>query len=118
MAHSQENIFSPYPNLQEHRVIEVNDFDKAEILARVWKFDLILIDREITNPQAYLQELSQHRRLKKIPLVICDLETIKAAVEFPEFSIFPCLILRNKSTSVSIKNTEILLSVLQVAAGR
>ncbi|CCH68309.1 hypothetical protein RINTHH_21540 [Richelia intracellularis HH01] len=56
--------------------------------------------------------------MKKIPLVICDLETIKAAVEFPEFSIFPCLILRNKSTSVSIKNAEILLSVLQVAAGR
>ncbi|NRB08948.1 MAG: hybrid sensor histidine kinase/response regulator [Richelia sp.] len=118
LIHSPENFFNPHPHLPEHRVIEVDDLEQAELLARVWKFDLILIDREINNPQTYLQKLSQRPRLKKLPLVICDTETTKATANFPEFSVFPCLTAINTDAVGDSKTTEILLSVLQIAAGR
>ncbi|MDJ0798186.1 MAG: hybrid sensor histidine kinase/response regulator [Calothrix sp. MO_167.B12] len=118
LIHSEEDFFNPHPQLPEHRVIEVDDLEQAELLARVWQFDLILLDREIANPQTYLQKLSQHRRLKNLPLVICDVKTTQAASLIPELSVFPCLTPLNIQTIGSHKTTEILRSVLQIAAGR
>jgi signal transduction histidine kinase/CheY-like chemotaxis protein len=118
LIHSQEDFFNPHPQLPEHRVIEVDDLDQAELLARVWQFDLILIDRAIANPQTYLQKISQRPRLKNLPLVICDVATIQASAQFPELSVFPCLTPVSTETIGSSKATEILLSVLQIAAGR
>ncbi|MDJ0675088.1 MAG: ATP-binding protein [Calothrix sp. MO_167.B42] len=118
LIHSEEDFFNPHPQLPEHRVIEVDDLDQAELLARVWQFDLILLDREIPSPQTYFQKLSQHRRLKSLPLVICDVTSIQAAAQFRELSVFPCLTPLNAQTVGSNKTTDILLSVLQIAAGR
>ncbi len=118
LIHSEEDFFTPHPKLSEHRVIEVDDLEQAELLARVWQFDLILLDREIPNPQTYLQKLNQHRRLKNLPLVICDVTTTQAAAKFSELSVFPCLTPLNTETTGSNKTTDILLSVLQIAAGR
>ncbi len=118
LIHSEQDFFNPHPQLPEHRVIEVDDLEQAELLARVWQFDLILLDREIANPQTYLKKLSQHRRLKNLPLVICDVKTTQAASLIPELCVFPCLTPLNTQTIGSHKTTEILRSVLQIAAGR
>ncbi|WP_238178366.1 ATP-binding protein [Calothrix sp. 336/3] len=101
--------------LHEHRLIEVDSLDQAELLARVWHFDVVLIDAEISISQAYLHEINQYPRLAALPIVTCDVATTQLASQIPGLSIFPCLN-REEDSNKNSHNT--LLSVLQIAAGR
>ncbi len=103
--------------LREHRVIEVDDLDQAELLARVWQFDVVLLDVENPTAQMYLQQLTKHPRLAALPLVTCDVGTTLAASQIPGLSVFPCLQPLGKDNSSSNSKTEALLSVLQIASG-
>lgn len=106
---------NPHSSLREHRVIEVDDLDQAELLARVWQFDVVLLDVEGSVAQTYLQKLIGHSRLAALPLVTCDVATTLAASQIPGLSVFPCL------TPIGNNNrggkTDALLSVLQIASG-
>ncbi len=103
--------------LQKHRVIEVDDLDQGELLARVWHFDVLLLDANMSvAPNIFLEKLSRHPRLTALPLVTCDVATTEAASQISGLTVFPCL------TSSSIEKndeskTNALLSVLQIAAG-
>ncbi|WP_017654377.1 hybrid sensor histidine kinase/response regulator [Fortiea contorta] len=108
---------NPHPSLREHRVIEVDDLDQAELLARVWQFDVILLDVESQIAQVYLHQLVQHPRLAGLPLVTCDVTTTLAASQIPGLSVFPYLKAVGKDDSNSCAQTDALLSVLQIAAG-
>lgn len=110
---------NPHPSLQEHRVIEVDDLDQAELLARVWQFDVILLDVETSLAQTYLQQLTQHPRLAALPLVTCDVETTLAASQIPGLSVFPCLTPRVRDNDSELRKGKLdpLLSVLQIASG-
>ncbi len=108
---------NPHPSLREHRVIEVDDLDQAELLARVWQFDVILLDVETTTAQIYLQQLIQHPRLAALPLVTCDVATTLVASKIPGLSVFPYLTPFTKDNSSRIEKTDALLSVLQIASG-
>nr|WP_042341576.1 ATP-binding protein [Calothrix sp. PCC 7507] len=108
---------NPHPSLREHRVIEVDDLDQAELLARVWQFDVVLLDVESAVAQIYLQQLIQHPRLAALPLVTCDVATTLAASQIPGLSVFPCLTPLGKDNSNHSDKTDALLSVLQIAAG-
>ncbi|MBD2435712.1 hybrid sensor histidine kinase/response regulator [Nostoc sp. FACHB-110] len=108
---------NPHPSLREHRVIEVDNLDQAELLARVWQFDVMLLDVDSAIAPAYLQQLIKHPRLVALPLVTCDVATSLAASQIPSLSVFPCLTpLGNNQTSRGDK-TDPLLSVLQIASG-
>jgi signal transduction histidine kinase/DNA-binding NarL/FixJ family response regulator len=117
LVNPQLESVNPHPSLREHRVIEVDDLDQAELLARVWQFDVILLDVESTTAQIYLQQLIQHPRLAAIPLVTCDVATTLIASKIPELSVFPYLTPFNKDNSSRIEKTDALLSVLQIASG-
>jgi signal transduction histidine kinase/DNA-binding NarL/FixJ family response regulator len=117
LVNPQLESVNPHPSLREHRVIEVDDLDQAELLARVWQFDVILLDVESTTAQIYLQQLIQHPRLATIPLVTCDVATTLIASKIPELSVFPYLTPFNKDNSSRIEKTDALLSVLQIASG-
>ncbi|MBW4645012.1 MAG: hybrid sensor histidine kinase/response regulator [Goleter apudmare HA4340-LM2] len=106
-----------HASLREHRVIEVDDLDQAELLARVWQFDVVLLDVESSVAQTYLQQLIQHPRLAAIPLVTCDVVTTLAASQIPGLSVFPCLTPIGKDHSGRSQKTDALLSVLQIASG-
>ncbi|BAZ31971.1 CBS sensor hybrid histidine kinase [Cylindrospermum sp. NIES-4074] len=108
---------NPHPSLREHRVIEVDDLDQAELLARVWQFDVVLLDVENSAAQTYLEQLTKHPRLAAIPLVTCDVATTLAASQIPGLSVFPYLTPFGKENSSSSEKTEALLSVLQIASG-
>jgi hypothetical protein len=109
---------NPHPSLQEHRVIEVDDLDQAELLARVWQFDVILLDVEASLAQAYLQQLTHHPRLAALPLVTCDVDTTLAASQIPGLSVFPCLTPIGKDNKDGLtQGKDPLLSVLQIASG-
>ena len=104
------------PSLSDHRVIEVDDLDQAELLARVWKFDVVLLDAEVSHPQSYLEKLATKKRLASIPLVTCNITNTQAASGISALSVFPCLISPN-SQQKNRSQTDALLSVLQIAAG-
>ncbi len=108
---------NPHYSLREHRVIEVDDLDQAELLTRVWQFDVVLLDVESPAAQTYLQHLSQHPRLAALPLVTCDVVTTLAASQIPGLSVFPCLQPLGKDQTNSTSKTDALLSVLQIASG-
>ncbi|BAY17795.1 CBS sensor hybrid histidine kinase [Anabaenopsis circularis NIES-21] len=108
---------NPHPSLREHRVIEVDNLDQAELLARVWQFDVILLDVETSLAQTYLQQLIQHPRLVALPLVTCDVATTLAASQIPGLSVFPCLTPFGKNNHSRTDKVDPLLSVLQIASG-
>jgi signal transduction histidine kinase/DNA-binding NarL/FixJ family response regulator len=108
---------NPHPSLREHRVIEVDNLDQAELLARVWQFDVILLDVDSSLCQTYLQQLVQHPRLVALPLVTCDVATSLAASQIPGLSVFPCLTASGKNHSSRNDKKDPLLSVLQIASG-
>lgn len=115
----EQNLESinPQPSLREHRVIEVDDLDQAELLAQVWQFDVILLDVEGALAQTYLQELAQHPILANIPLVTCDVATTLAASQIPGLSVFPYLRPLSQEKENHEYSTDPLLSVLQIASG-
>jgi signal transduction histidine kinase/CheY-like chemotaxis protein len=117
LVNSELGSVNPHPLLREHRVIEVDDLDQAELLARVWQFDVILLDQEIPQPEAYLQQLSQHTRLAALPLVTCDVATTLEASQVDGLSVFPCLSSFPKDNNSQRGKTDALLSVLQIASG-
>jgi signal transduction histidine kinase/DNA-binding NarL/FixJ family response regulator len=108
---------NPHPSLQEHRVIEVDDLDQAELLTRVWQFDVVLLDVESSLAQNYLQQLTQYPRLAALPLVTCDVVTTLKASQIPGLSVFPCLTPLNQENNSHSNQTDPLMSVLQIASG-
>jgi signal transduction histidine kinase/CheY-like chemotaxis protein len=103
------------PSLVEHRVIEVDDLEQAELLARVWQFDVLLLDAPIEIAKKYLETITHHPRLATLPLVTCNVEAAQAASQIPGLSVFPCLTPLNLDNDAY--NISTLLSVLQIAAG-
>ncbi|MEH2107054.1 ATP-binding protein [Nostoc sp.] len=117
LVNPQLESVNPHSSLREHRVIEVDDLDQAELLARVWQFDVILLDVESTTAQIYLQQLIGHPRLAAIPLVTCDVATTLIASKIPGLTVFPYLTPFAKDNSSRTEKTDPLLSVLQIASG-
>ena len=109
---------------QEHRIVEASDLDQAELLAKIWKPNVVLLnDSQLLDPLVFLQELSEYEVLASLPLVTLTPETTQAAnqlmhCEMPNddedrgLSVFPCLV-----TPSSLPESSTLLQVLQVAAG-
>ncbi|WP_017317015.1 ATP-binding response regulator [Mastigocladopsis repens] len=106
-----------HPLLQQHQVIEVDDLDQAELLSRVWQFDVVLLDTEMPAAEALLKQLSQHPRLADLPLVTCNVLTTQVASQMAGLSVFPCLTPSDTDKCHGGKKTDALLSVLQIASG-
>ena len=94
------------------RILEAEDLEQAEMLARVWRPDVILLEGlGMTDPLVYLQAIASHASLVKLPLVTLDRRTTEAANQVSELSVYPCL-----ATDDTAKIAA-LLQVMQVAAG-
>jgi signal transduction histidine kinase/DNA-binding response OmpR family regulator len=78
--------------LQEHhyRVIEAYDLEQADLLARVWKPQVVVVMGPVEEPMAYLTQLSQHTSLAALPLVMLDARLTQPASQFPGLMAFPC----------------------------
>lgn len=98
-------------SLAQHQVLEADDLEQAELIAKVWQPDVVLLDEPIPEPIIYLKKLSQYSSLKNLPIVTLDVSTTQAANQVTGLSIFPCL--------TSTENLDAaLLPVLQIAAGK
>jgi signal transduction histidine kinase/DNA-binding response OmpR family regulator len=95
-----------------YRLLATDDLEQADVLARVWKPDVLLLDGvKVEDPLVYLRSLSQHSCLANLPLVTLDAKTTAAANQIRSLAVFPCLIRVNKQSIAA------LLQVIQIAAG-
>jgi signal transduction histidine kinase/ActR/RegA family two-component response regulator len=95
-----------------HRVLEADDLEQAELLARVWQPDVVILDGGgLEDPLAYLQQLASQTTLASLPLVTLDRPTTEAANQVSSLCVFPCLAGDGKD------HTAALLQVIQIAVG-
>lgn len=108
------------------RVLEVDELEQADLLARVWKPDFVLIDGEFFEPLALIKELRQSPFLAPLPLVTLTPEITQAANQIPGLSVFPCFAemkaiatpnSENLAKPAETSDVSALLQVIQVAVG-
>jgi CheY-like chemotaxis protein len=95
-----------------YRVVEADDLEQAELLAQVWKPNIVLLDAAVPDPMGYLKLLGDCSFLASLPLVTLDPATTQAANQVQNLSVFPCLAPISENSEPSA-----LLQVIQVAAG-
>jgi signal transduction histidine kinase/DNA-binding response OmpR family regulator len=106
-----ELTFRNYLSSSHHRIIEADSLEQADLLTRIWKLDVVVIDGTILkNPLEYLRSLKEHHDLASLPLVILDAKTTKIANQISNLSVFPCLIFDRE------QNLAKVLEVIEIAA--
>lgn len=101
------------------RILEVDDLDQADLLARVWKPDVVLVDHVQTNPQQFMQQLSRASALADLPLITLTAEVTHAANQIPGLAVFPYLATITSSAATAElpqPNLSELMQVMQLAA--
>ena len=110
--HALDLALSSQSSALNYRILEAEDVEQADIIARVWHPDVVLLDGEdLSNPLEYLQNLSQQPALAALPLVTLDAKTTQAANQLPNLTAFPCLVDSGQ------ESLEALLEVIKVASG-
>lgn len=108
------------------RVLEVDDLEQADLLARVWKPDVVLIDRLETDPGIFMQQLSQTSYLAGLPLITFSTVLTEAANQIPGLAVFPYLAhpdltqpaaFADAAASGQQPDVTQLVQVIQLAAG-
>jgi signal transduction histidine kinase/CheY-like chemotaxis protein len=104
------------------RVLEADDLGQAELVARIWRPDAIVLDgtSQLQNPSAFIEQLSRSRNLGSLPLVTLDPTTTQLANQVKKLSVFPCLATlgpEDSETSGTGLVASALWQVIQVAAG-
>lgn len=97
---------------QNYRVVEADDLEQAELLAQVWKPNIVLLDAAVSDPIGYLKLLGDCSFLASLPLITLDPVTAQAANQVPGLTVFPCL-----APIAEASESSALLQVIQVAAG-
>lgn len=117
---SQDSALLLNPNYC--RVLEADDLGQAELVARIWRPDVIVLDgtSQLQNPLAFIEQLSRSRNLGSLPLVTLDPATTQLANQVKGLSVFPCLAAGSpddSETSPTGLMPSALWQVIQVAAG-
>jgi signal transduction histidine kinase/DNA-binding response OmpR family regulator len=103
---------------RQYRVLEADDLEQAELLARVWKPKVVMLSGTAATWELYFQQFSQYTFLASLPLVTLDQETTQAANQIPGLLVFPCLApLEPQLAREDLNEPSALLQVIQVAAG-
>ncbi|MBE9048090.1 HAMP domain-containing histidine kinase [Pleurocapsales cyanobacterium LEGE 10410] len=105
-SHSEQQLGERY------RVIEADGLEQADILARIWQLDVVVLNSyQISNPSQYLRSLQKSKRLSALPLITLDTRTTEAANQISGLRVYPCLL---PAKHRSLQN---LLRVIQIATG-
>jgi len=100
-------------HLHDCHLLEAADLDQAEILARLWRPDVVLIAWD--PPLTFFERLSQRTALAALPLITFSTDATCAASQVPGLAVFPV-----SGTSLTLPpmlDSSTLLEVLQMAAG-
>ncbi|MEB3283064.1 MAG: hybrid sensor histidine kinase/response regulator, partial [Lyngbya sp.] len=106
------------------RILEADDLNQAELLARIWHPDAMILQSTtgVKSPAGFLQELSEYEILAHLPLITLDGPTTEIANQIEALSVFPCLAaesLQNQNSNSEPSETleSALLQVVKVAVG-
>ncbi len=105
------------------RVLESDNLEQAELLAKVWKAQVVVLNQTPADPASYLSQFVQCPYLASLPLITLDTATTQAANQMPDLAVFPCLMeLPNRQTPAAVGLTaeiftENLLKAVEVAIG-
>jgi signal transduction histidine kinase/CheY-like chemotaxis protein len=106
------------------RVLESHNLEQAEILAKVWKAQVVVLNQNPLSPSAYLSQFVTYPYLASLPLITLDAATTQAANQMPDLAVFPCLVEWNPppgdARQIRIAPeafTENLLQAVEVAIG-
>ncbi len=96
----------------DYRIIEADGLEQADMLARIWHLDTIILDGSgLKEPLTYLRSLHDSKALAALPLITLDSATTEAANKIEGLAIYPCLIPAKSRSTVD------LMQVIQIAAG-
>ena len=99
-----------YPH--QCRILEVDDVEQAELLTRVWKPDVVLLDGNFPDLQALMARLSKLPFVAELPLVTLTPALTEAALEEPNLKVFPWL-----ASDRAHSEAATLQQVIQLAVG-
>ena len=93
---------SPTPILQANhfRVIEAYDAEQAEMLARVWKPNAVILVGAQSRPSMVLNQIMQQTYLASLPIVTLDPALSQAAQQVSGLAVFPCPQFAQEPTAV------------------
>jgi signal transduction histidine kinase/CheY-like chemotaxis protein len=77
------------------RVLESHNLEQAEILAKVWKAQVVVLNQNPLSPSSYLSQFVTYPYLSSLPLITLDEATTQAANQMPDLAVFPCLVERD-----------------------
>lgn len=77
--------------LRHHRWIEAYDLDQAELLARMWQPQVVVLNCPMPEAGAYLKDYGQRSCLAHLPLITLDEATTRLANQQAHLAVFPCL---------------------------
>ncbi|MCT7982999.1 ATP-binding protein [Laspinema sp. A4] len=105
-----------------YRVLEADDLEQAELLARVWHLDAILLDPapHLHNPSLFIQQFSQYPALAAVPVVTLDRQIALSASQVPGLTVFPYLKpihSRDQANEAIWPNAKELFQAVEVAVG-
>lgn len=111
---SVSELLHSYP----YRVVEVSDLDQADLLARVWKPHVVVLEGSLPDPTAYFKHLYEHTVLSAVPMITLTPETTQSANRVPGLKVFPCLAPLTPVDAFGAIEESALFQVIQVASGR
>ncbi len=107
-----ESIFRNRTFSCQHRLIEADSLEQANMLSRIWQIDAVILDgSNLTNPRNYLLSYQESGILASLPLITLDPKTTAAANQINGLSVFPCLLPSNERSIAE------LMQVIQIATG-
>jgi signal transduction histidine kinase/CheY-like chemotaxis protein len=97
-------------------LLEADDLDQAEMIARVWKPSILLIS-PCREPLAYLQQLRDREFLATLPIIPLATDVTTIVQELPQLKLFPCQTGKS-STDPQMLEPTVLIKTMQMATGR
>lgn len=106
-------------HLYHYRLLEADDLDQAELVARVWQPHVVLIDCQTSAPEALLNLIPDYTALASLPFVTLDAETTQILSQMPNLAVYPCLLPGQVPPNQSVEKLEVasLFQAIQIAAG-
>lgn len=96
------------------RVLEVDDFEQGNIIARVWKPSVALLGLSVPADVTYLQQLRQLPSLAKLPMVVINPDTA-AAGHRAGLLVYPCLMSPQTLQTGASVDLALLVQVIHTA---
>jgi signal transduction histidine kinase/CheY-like chemotaxis protein len=97
-----------------HRILEAEGLEQGELVARVWKPNVVILNGHHPDWPTYLADLNHLPGLAAMPWITLTARATQAANQLPGLVVFPCLFTHPQALQTG---SGLLAQVLRIAAG-